>query len=454
MRNHLAILFLFAIFGVNGVDAQTVSEIAPDRFVISVNDQAVSTPSMSTHDLEQVHPEITRAIILHPTGPRELPTLFDILVESAEMDGSTDHLMIVGLQFLHLNDILVHGLQEENELLYWENHMWQRGDESTTSDIIPRTEFVSSFTFTDSISHHLAEICPNLAVLIVSGTSAGGGYVQRYAIGSDVVEELAPQTPVCFLTLSAHQLMYLSPDRPSRGSIERFRVPHQWVQDLCTTYDLYPYGMQDPNSYMDRHSQQFLTERFTSRRIAYLIGDRDTEVEQVPCPVLVQGVNRYKRNLAYFNYLRFFYGSIPLRYQESAVMPGVAHDFKDAFRSEVGSDYLFHWNPYQPVIDLARPCSNPVSEVADLSHEIEVSAYPNPFNECSTVTVHLTQDTELSVHAYDITGRRVASLANGFFPSGRHNLTFNGNYLTSGLYFIQTFASGHNAKVLKVMLVR
>jgi Secretion system C-terminal sorting domain len=82
------------------------------------------------------------------------------------------------------------------------------------------------------------------------------------------------------------------------------------------------------------------------------------------------------------------------------------------------------------------------------------SAYPNPFNPTTTISVTLPQAADLSVVVFNVAGRQIAELANGPFNAGSHSLTFDASGMSSGLYFVRTTVPGELDQVQKVMLVR
>lgn len=64
--------------------------------------------------------------------------------------------------------------------------------------------------------------------------------------------------------------------------------------------------------------------------------------------------------------------------------------------------------------------------------------YPNPFNPTTEISFDLPEGTAIELTVYDILGREVASLANGYFEAGTHHVTWNsqsvGSALASGVY--------------------
>jgi hypothetical protein len=84
-----------------------------------------------------------------------------------------------------------------------------------------------------------------------------------------------------------------------------------------------------------------------------------------------------------------------------------------------------------------------------------VSAYPNPFNPSSTITIGLPEAAELSVRVLNILGREVVTIADGKFSSGYHTLVFEaGDNLSSGIYFIRATSPGRMDELKKITLIR
>lgn len=69
--------------------------------------------------------------------------------------------------------------------------------------------------------------------------------------------------------------------------------------------------------------------------------------------------------------------------------------------------------------------------------------YPNPFNPATSIQYSIPKGTEVKLNVFDISGRRVASLVNGFQPAGEHKVSFNASNLSSGVYVYRLEASGH-----------
>lgn len=63
------------------------------------------------------------------------------------------------------------------------------------------------------------------------------------------------------------------------------------------------------------------------------------------------------------------------------------------------------------------------------------NAYPNPFNPVTRIKFDIPKAQEIKLFVYDITGRKVSVLVNGFLNSGSYEVTFNGENFSSGVYF-------------------
>ncbi len=82
------------------------------------------------------------------------------------------------------------------------------------------------------------------------------------------------------------------------------------------------------------------------------------------------------------------------------------------------------------------------------------AVYPNPFNPSLNVEVNLPRSSDLHVAVYNLVGRKVAELANGFYRPGRHRLLFDGSHRASGVYFIRAEVPGRWSATKKVTLLR
>ncbi|MGD8922117.1 MAG: T9SS type A sorting domain-containing protein, partial [Candidatus Zixiibacteriota bacterium] len=84
--------------------------------------------------------------------------------------------------------------------------------------------------------------------------------------------------------------------------------------------------------------------------------------------------------------------------------------------------------------------------------------YPNPFNPTTTIEFTVDQATKAKLDVYNITGRHVATILDGYVSSGTTRLTWNattdsGHEVASGVYLYRLVA-GEQQEVKKMILVR
>lgn len=84
--------------------------------------------------------------------------------------------------------------------------------------------------------------------------------------------------------------------------------------------------------------------------------------------------------------------------------------------------------------------------------------YPNPFNPSTMIKFALPVDAKVTVRVYDMVGQEVTQLISEQLTAGYHQVEFNANQLSSGVYFYRIDAIGLNGKdyssVKKMMLLK
>jgi len=65
--------------------------------------------------------------------------------------------------------------------------------------------------------------------------------------------------------------------------------------------------------------------------------------------------------------------------------------------------------------------------------------YPNPFNPITTIRFNTGENSlnHVALKVFDINGKRVASIVNGYLPSGDHEFLWDASEFSSGVYFIK-----------------
>jgi len=79
--------------------------------------------------------------------------------------------------------------------------------------------------------------------------------------------------------------------------------------------------------------------------------------------------------------------------------------------------------------------------------------YPNPFNPTTQIGFLLDEATNVRLEVFSINGQRVASLANGMFSAGSHQVQFDGIGMASGIY-IYRLVTDRQILTRKMLLVK
>jgi hypothetical protein len=79
--------------------------------------------------------------------------------------------------------------------------------------------------------------------------------------------------------------------------------------------------------------------------------------------------------------------------------------------------------------------------------------YPNPFNPSTKIEFSLPENGNVSITVFDITGKLVATVVNGFKTTGNYSVEFNASGLSSGIYFYTLKAEGFE-ETKKMLLVK
>ncbi len=109
-------------------------------------------------------------------------------------------------------------------------------------------------------------------------------------------------------------------------------------------------------------------------------------------------------------------------------------------------------------IDYNVVCSGSGSSITQPSEShISVSCYPNPFNGAVSVSYNLPSDGEYDLIVYDILGRKVRVLEQGFLLAGPRRAFWDGTdqhsrSVASGMYFVRLHGQGASAGVKVFML--
>ncbi len=82
-----------------------------------------------------------------------------------------------------------------------------------------------------------------------------------------------------------------------------------------------------------------------------------------------------------------------------------------------------------------------------------INNYPNPFNPSTTVKYMLPSSGEINLSVYDMLGKLIITLKNGYERTGMHQILWYTHNLRSGVYFIVLRNKG-SVSVTKSVLVK
>ncbi|MBN1447417.1 MAG: proprotein convertase P-domain-containing protein [Bacteroidetes bacterium] len=94
----------------------------------------------------------------------------------------------------------------------------------------------------------------------------------------------------------------------------------------------------------------------------------------------------------------------------------------------------------------SRPAERRYEEISN-PHNFEITQnYPNPFNPTTNIAFNVPADANVSIRVYDMLGREVATLVNGFQSAGNYITTWDatnnyGQIVSSGVYIYRMEAS-------------
>lgn len=95
-----------------------------------------------------------------------------------------------------------------------------------------------------------------------------------------------------------------------------------------------------------------------------------------------------------------------------------------------------------------------VSDDISKANQFKLSQnYPNPFNPTTNIRYTIPQSNNVTIVVFDMLGKEVAKIVNGFQQAGTHTASFNASNLSSGLY-IYKLTAGEYSTSKKMMLLK
>ena len=269
-----------------------------------------------SHNLQQRNESIEKAIITIHGSERNAHTYYNSIETLARRRGESEKLLIVSPHYKEVQDP-----REANEF-YFHPEGWLSGDGA-----INRKE-VSAFELVDHMISLMAnkENFPNLKEIVLTGHSAGGQLVQRYAVGS-ILDQVYPGIHFRYIVANPGSYLYLTNRRPFQGPKN------------CA-YNDYKFGMDKRNAYMSQRPAPKMISDYLKKDVVYFLGEADIRSDDIDqsCPAVYQGRFRLERGQLYMQQLS---GQFPEHEHHLSTVPGVGHTQYGMYTSENGIKVLF-----------------------------------------------------------------------------------------------------------------
>ncbi len=127
-------------------------------------------------------------------------------------------------------------------------------------------------------------------------------------------------------------------------------------------------------------------------------------------------------------------------------------DMTATFIGAFGSvNWMDGWTEFDPA---GYPVSVEENGLSGIPTAFNISQnYPNPFNPSTKIVYSVAEASNVKIIVYDVLGREVEVLADGFKAAGIYELTFDAEELPSGLY-LYTLESGSTRITKKMTLLK
>lgn len=297
-------------------------------------------PYYRSFALDQVHPDVTRAVIIIHGSEGTYGSYFTTAIAAAKDVGATNTTAIIAPHFLQKGSGCKSDTPKSDEF-YWTCNGWKDGDDSSKTFSNP----VSSFEFIDKFTQLLDDKTrfPSLQLIVVTGHSGGAQFVTHYAPTNTV--DGTTTTPITYVSANATSFLYLDNRRLDKGGTcsadggcDVDFTPF-YDASSCSSYNTYRYGLTSLNRYTKQTGADGIITNMTSRPITFLVGSQDVAPPaDRTCGANAQGQTRLERNINYWNYLQLIWGASNTTLK---VIDGCPHDASCMFRSADGEYFVF-----------------------------------------------------------------------------------------------------------------
>ncbi len=279
------------------------------------------------------YPEVSRLLIIVHGALRNAADYLEHAEMAAELAQASARTISVAPQFLADVDLRPR-LRIPAESLFWDVDEWKGGQQALGPVA------ASSFSAMDCLVRHLVRSTwpqiypvPEGRTVVIAGNSAGGQFVNRYAIVGKEPERLARDgIHTRFIIANPSSYLYFSGKRPI--TFARATAVNRWR-----------YGFDGSPVYVDKSPRQYL-EQYLGRDVSIVLGAEDHDpaalLLEVGAPAMAQGTNRLERGVYYHEHIQEMAREAGLPSQHQLVrLPGVGHDARQVITSPQALDLIF-----------------------------------------------------------------------------------------------------------------
>ena len=281
-----------------------------------------------TFPLHEKNENIRRALVVVHGAGRDADVYFRSAVAAASLAKALNDTIVIAPRMASNDGRACKDRLALNEVSY-NCSSWRSGGPALSNGK------VNSFEFLDELLRQLArkDLFPNLNSIVVTGHSAGGQVVTRYAMSNLVHEKLG--VPVRYVVANPSSYAYLDDTRPNKENFVPFSDAGK-----CVTYDDWPYGIKKRIGYTAVLTDDQLKKQLAERPVVYLLGEQDIlpiHGFDSSCPAMAQGPTRLARGEAYARYVAEKFHA----HHSVTVVPQCGHDGRCMYTSEAALPILF-----------------------------------------------------------------------------------------------------------------
>ena len=301
-----------------------------------------------TYPLDRNNDAITRVLVNVHGASRDADNYFRSTLAAGFLAGALENTLIISPRMASNNGAACRDVLAANEIS-WNCNSWRSGGPAISD------AHVTSFDFLDEILRKVArkEVFPNLRAIVVSGHSAGGQVVNRYAMSNQVHDKLG--VPITYVVSNPSSYAYPDSERPTPAAyagtahapgympaLTSDAAPFRPFGDArnCTTFDQWAYGMRDRSGYTAKQTDDQLRKQLASRPTIYLLGELDILPLggfDASCAAMAQGPTRLARGQAFAKYVNEKLGA----HHTVVVVSLCGHNARCMFTSEVALPLIF-----------------------------------------------------------------------------------------------------------------